>query len=138
MKPTPFLLIQENTIKAYGGVMPQQGSPGFWLVRFEGPGKKYTKLLPSAALVEFTLFANEAERDEFVAPPVPPASIEPPKAPEPLAEPAQKQKKIDEQTDVLRREFDEARKRMEEKARKEVAPPNEVLLDSPPQVPSGN
>jgi len=81
---TPFLLIEDGKIEAYGQLVGRPVSEGFFLVQFEGPGARHGRIVAAPELTRFTLFASNADREAFVNPPksVDTATPTPPELPQ--------------------------------------------------------
>lgn len=69
MKNIPFLVISPAGTLQHSGVIGGPIEPGFWLVQFNPQtptGAAYRKVVPTAALQEFTLFENNDLLQKFV------------------------------------------------------------------------
>lgn len=135
MKATPFLFIEDNEVKGYGTISPKPiGSGDFWLVQFDGPGKRYGKILPTAELTRFTVFASQEDLTAFMAPP--PA---PPEVPSSVSSEEDEETAKQKNVNIIREELEKAKKALFERREKEIANPSQMLLDSPSkEVPTGN
>lgn len=126
MKSTPFLVIEDNKILNSGRIASQVDQ-GYWLVQFDQP-RAHSRILPTLELARFVVFRSDEERNAFVAPPVEPSNPE-------------SKKEEDSRKDIEERQREQlakARVEFEKKMREALEPERKTLLDSQPQVPSGN